>query len=99
MKTKTTKVRIKPGTTVAQDHMVGKWPTTRSGDNIDTNMEFDAEWNGIYWDCRADGYGRKSWDGELGGYGNGSIFAFGKDGVEVLTENLSEQSYLIEVVI
>lgn len=87
LEVETLKVRIKVGTTVAQDHGIGKWPATKAGDDVDPNMEFDAEWNGKFWDCRADGYGRRSWKGETGGYGNGSIFAFGEDGVEVLTSN------------
>lgn len=77
------KVRIKRGTLVAQDFMVGNWPDTRAGTAEDPDMEFDAEWNGTFWDCCAWGYGRIC-KGVSNGYGNGSIFAFGEDGVEVL---------------
>lgn len=80
----TRRVRIKAGSTVAQDHHVSDWPRTKAGDVTDPGMEFDAEWNGTFWECRADGYGRRSWKGEVGRYGNGSIFAFGEDSVEVL---------------
>jgi hypothetical protein len=44
-------------------------------------MEFDADWNGRWWDCRADGFGRRTWLGETGGYGNGSIFVHDINGV------------------
>lgn len=78
------KVRIKTGTLISQDHAIGRWPASRNGDDVDENMEFDAEWNGSRWDCRADGVGRRSWLGETGGYGNGSIFVHDKDGVEII---------------
>lgn len=79
-------VRIKVGATVVQDHGIGKWPYTKAGDEVDQDMEFDAELDGSrkFWNCRADGYGRRRWKGETGGYGNGSILVFGEDGVEVL---------------
>lgn len=73
-------VRIRVGATVSQDFGVGRWPATKSGEDVDPDMEFEAEWTGKYWDCRADGFGLK----EGGGYGNGSIFAFGMDAVEVV---------------
>ena len=37
-----------------------------------------------YWDCRADGYGYLSSKGDIGDYGNGSIFVHDRDGVEVI---------------
>lgn len=81
------RVRIKTGATVSQDCKIGMWPATASGDDIDPDMEFDAEWRGSWWDCRADGYGRRSWYGERGGYGNGSIFVHDRNGVTLLTPN------------
>jgi hypothetical protein len=82
------RVRINVGAAVAQDMAFGRWPATRAGGDVDPDMVFDAEWNaGVgYWDCRADGYGRRTWKGEAGGYGNGSIFAFGRDSVTLLDD-------------
>ena len=82
VKRRVRRVRIKSGSLVSQDHGIGRWPATRAGDPIDPGMEFDAEWNFNHWECRADGYGRRSWKGEEGGYGNGSIFVHDRDGVE-----------------
>jgi hypothetical protein len=75
------RVRIKVGSMVVQDYACGQWPANRAGADIDPETVFDAEWNGKYWECRADGYGRQSWKGEVGGYGNGSIFVCRRDGV------------------
>jgi hypothetical protein len=82
------RVRINVGAAVAQDMAFGRWPATRAGSDIDPSMVFDAEWHaGVeYWDCRADGYGRRSWLGEGGGYGNGSIFALGRDSVTLVDD-------------
>ena len=80
--------RIKIGALISQDHAVGKWPATRTGDEVDPDMEFDVEWNGKFWDCRADGIGRRSWLGESGGYGCGSIFVHDKNGIEVIYDPL-----------
>lgn len=81
----TARVRIKVGALVGQDHAFGRWPWTRDGVDVDQDMVFDAEWDGRWWDCRADGYGRKSWLGDTRGYGNGSIGVMDLDGVEILT--------------
>lgn len=72
------KVRIKVGKTIIHDQSLRAWPVP----GVDPDMEFDAEWCSPFWDCRSDDYGRKEWEGETGGYGNGSIFAFGEDAVE-----------------
>ena len=76
------RVRIIPGSLVSQDFGIGRWPATKAGDPIDPDMEFDAEWNFNHWECRSDGYGRRTWLGESGGYGNGSISVHQQDGVE-----------------
>ena len=76
------RVRINVGALVSQDHGVGRWP----GDDVDADMEFDAEWNGRWWDCRADGFGRLASRGEPGGYGNGSIFVHDHEGVTLLDD-------------
>ena len=80
------RVRINVGALVSQDHGVGIWPATRGGEEVDSDMAFDAEWNGHWWDCRADGFGRRTWLGEPGGYGNGSIFVHNREGVTVLED-------------
>ena len=77
----TRRVRIKVGAMVSQDYRVFRWPATASSD-ADPDMEFDAEWNGRFWDCRADGFGRRRWRGDDGEYGNGSIFVHDHGGVE-----------------
>ena len=79
------KVRINVGARCGQDHAFGRWPATRSGEDVDPNMVFDADWRYNHWECRSDGFGRRTWLGESGGYGNGAISVFGRDGVTVLT--------------
>lgn len=76
------RVRIKVGALVSQDFGYGRWPATKSGEDVSPDMEFDAEWTGEWWDCMADGFGRRAWLGEGGGYGNGSIFVHDINGVE-----------------
>ena len=78
--------RIKVGTGVMQDHGFGKWPATKAGDNVDPDMEFQCEWTGIFWDCRADGHGFLRGRGDIGEYGNGSICVRDKDGVIEVTD-------------
>ena len=80
------RVRIKVGSLISQDHGVGRWPATQSGQDVRDDMEFDAEWTGKWWDCRADDFGRRAWLGEGGGYGNGSIFVHALDGVELVED-------------
>jgi hypothetical protein len=80
----TKRVRIKVGSFVSQDRATGHWPGTASGVDADPNMIFNAKWSGKYWDCRADGFGARKYLGEEGGYGNGPIFAFGIDSVEII---------------
>lgn len=81
------RVRINTGALVSQDRGIGRWPATASGAEVNPDMEFDAEWTGRWWECSADGYGRRSWDGEVGGYGNGSIFVHSLDGVTIVDES------------
>jgi len=80
------RVRINRGALVSQDRATGRWPATRAGEDIDPDMEFDAEWSGRWWDCKANGFGRLRSRGETGGYGNGSIFVHSRDGVTVVDE-------------
>lgn len=75
------KVRIKPGVVVMQDHHFGRWPGTASGEPIDPDTVFDAELVGETWICRADGFGRRTWEGDPGGYGNGAFFVRGVNSV------------------
>jgi hypothetical protein len=55
-------------------------------------MEFDAEFDGRFWECRADGHGRKSWLGEPGGYGSGCFTVFDRDGVKVLDDAPNDEA-------
>ena len=86
----TKRVRINAGALVTQDHSSWKWCGMKDGAEIDQNIIFDAEWNGGYWDCRSDGYGRRSWRGEEGEYGNGSIFVRDHGGVTLLDDESDE---------
>lgn len=83
------KVRIKKGSPIFHDFAFGKWPACKPpSDEYDNGAYeyitkfpdafFDAEWTGKYWNCIRDGYGSKN------NYGNGSIFVYEKDGVEIL---------------
>jgi len=87
--------RIVKGAAISQDFHFGKWPQCcppRSEYKDEEyqyltkrpDMIFDVEWNGRYWDCKADGYGHLRANGEIGEYGNGSIFVFAFDGVELI---------------
>lgn len=82
------KVRIKVGARVYQDRCFGQWPAClppRGHGAVDQKMEFDAEQRPAGgWVCRADGFGRRTWKGERGGYGNGAITVLDDDGVEAL---------------
>jgi len=90
--------RIVEGAGIFQDHQGGKWPqccpprSEYNGEQYqyrakDPDMIFDAEWNGRYWDCKADGYGYLRSNGEPGEYGNGSIFVHAFEGVILITHN------------
>lgn len=73
--------RIKPGALISQDFAILRWPEVRGGFVEDTNMIFEVEWTGSFWDCKADGYGYHKPQGK---YGNGSIFVHDEDGVEMV---------------
>lgn len=73
-------VRIKHGASIFQDFQSRTWPQITENPDI----EFTAEWNGRYWDCRADGYGHLTSRGDTGDYGNGSILVHGYDNVEII---------------
>lgn len=87
--------RIVEGAGIYQDHHFAKWPqccppkSEYEGEEYlyrakDKNMVFDVEWNGCFWNCRADGYGFMRSRGESGEYGNGSIYLSRFDGVELV---------------
>lgn len=89
------RVRIKEGTLIFQDHHSSEWPycfppkSEYEGEEYqhiakNPDMEFDGEWNGRCWYCKADGYGYLKSCGDIGEYGNGGIFVTGLDGVEIL---------------
>lgn len=70
---------IRRYTLIAYDHSVCRWPVLG---NVDEDMVFDIENDGGFYECYADGFGRRSWIGEKGGYGCGSITVFHEDGIE-----------------
>ena len=89
--------RIKSETIVFHDHHFGIWPeccppeSEYKGEKYqylakNPEMFFDVEWNGRWWDCKADGYGYLRSRGEDGEYGNGSIMVNDFDGVELVRE-------------
>lgn len=83
--------RIKRGTGIMQDMSFMRWPHCHApggGEEAeDPDMIFEVEWKGIekdgWWDCTAWGYGvLGTKNGE--GYGSGSIFVNGRDGVDLV---------------
>lgn len=80
--------RINVGASVCQDHSYGCWPATASGKHIDPDTIFDVEWDGYMWECIADGFGRRSWLGERGGYGNGAFHVARFSGVTLIGDDL-----------
>lgn len=94
-------VRINIGASIMQDMAFGRWPATRDGKEVDPDMVFEAEWvaNRGYWDCMADGFGRRKWLGEAGGYGNGSIFVLGEDSVTVVKNGCAERRGMNEQIL
>ena len=93
------KGKIKIGAGIFQDHHFGKWPNCcppakeYKGEVYEyqarnPDMLFEVEWTGGHWDCRADGYGHLSSNGDTGEYGNGSIFVKDRDGVDIVGSNV-----------
>lgn len=93
-------VRIKKGAQCWQDHNGYKWPPSDYGEEgrklarvpddqifIGTKKVGDK----VKWDCKAPGAGMK------GDYGNGGIFVFGDDPVELLTPMLAYEPEIPEV--
>jgi len=80
------KGKIKRDASVGHDFGFFKWPDCRNQVD-DPDMIFNITWHersdgSGWWDCKADGFGFFKEDG--GDYGNGSIFANGKDSVELV---------------
>lgn len=67
------RAKIKIGTPIFHDHWCLRWPMVSGGEATDPDKIFDVEKEGQFYVCRADGFGRREWDGETGGYGSGSI--------------------------
>jgi hypothetical protein len=76
--------RIKAGALVSQDRAFGCWPFTHRDDNNKVDLVFDIVDKITYYECIADGYGRRSWLGEQGQYGNGSIYVRDKNGIDFI---------------
>lgn len=75
------KAKIKPGTPIFHDHWYLSWPWVSGGQQANPDTVFDVELGSSGFECRADGYGRRSWAGESGGYGSGAIHIFDRDGL------------------
>jgi len=78
---KTMRVKIKKGAPIFQNYRSSKWPVCCPPDSEyageeyqyvtkNPDREFEAQWDGQVWECKADGYG------------NGSIFVLEFDGVK-----------------
>ncbi len=78
--------RIKAGTLVSQDRAFGRWPFTHRDDNNKIDLVFDILDKTTYYECIADGYGRRNWLGEEGQYGNGSIYVRDKNGIDFIED-------------
>ena len=94
------KGRIKIGAKIHQDRHFLTWPDClppKKKPVVDPEMVFYVTWvrsgNGGHWDCVAPGYGQLG-TGNSGDYGNGSIFVYDKDGVE-LVDSLEEVKPLL----
>jgi hypothetical protein len=94
---KTMRVKIKKGAPLIQNNRAGIWPfccppdSEYAGEEYkyvakNPDMEFEARWTGQYWRCKANGYGSLKIYGDTGEYGNGSIFVYAFDGVEILQD-------------
>jgi len=90
--------RIKVGAMIGHDFRFYDWPACAPPNSEyedeeyqfvakNPNMVFDVLWDGFRWECRANGYGRRAWEDEVGGFGNGPIFVKDYDDVEVIGEH------------
>jgi hypothetical protein len=64
--------KIKPGARVWMDFSVIIWPYRKQ----DKDLQFDVEYNGEHFDCKANGYGKR---GNVESYGQGSLFVSNMD--------------------
>lgn len=74
------RVRINAGALVSRDFGVGRWLPPQDSSGAGADIAFDGEWMGMWWVCRADGFGRP------GKYGSGAIFVHDRDGVTLLDD-------------
>ena len=93
-------IRIKKGTSIFQDMTYSSWPECKPPQSEYKNDKwkrktkfpnalFTAIKKNGYWDCKRDGYGHLKSRGDLGEYGNGSIFVYNKDGVDIIGININ----------
>jgi hypothetical protein len=84
--------RIQRGAKIFHDLGSCVWPQCKppkseydgkpyKGVTTDPDKEFEVEWDGSRWKCRADGYGLFAGEGE---YGNGAILIRDYDSVEII---------------
>lgn len=86
------KGKIKVGARIGIDHCTGKWPNNGRDTEPNPDLVFDIKLiDDRYWECTAFGYGKHE---GLGAYGNGSVFVFDLDGVEI---NNAEKILLYKV--
>ncbi len=96
------KGRIKIGTKILQDRHFVTWPDClppQKNPVVDPEMVFYVTWvssgNGGYWDCVAPGYGQLG-TGNTDNYGNGSIYVYDKEGVELVDSSEEVKPLLID---
>ena len=96
------KGRIKVGTKILQDKRFLTWPDClppRKNPDVDPEMVFYVIWvssgNGGHWDCVAPGYGQLG-TGNTDNYGNGSIYVYDKEGVELVDSSEEIKPLLID---
>ena len=88
------KARIRTGSRFSIDFSTGVWPgwMTADVDKVFDVEEFKAGERDEF-ELRADGYGRRSWLGEEGGYGNGCIYICRLENLIFIDEALQDDLF------
>lgn len=81
------RARIKVGARCGQDFSWFRWPHAHP-EPLDAAMVFQVRRQGDAWDAAADGYGFGVTGRPAGKYGNGGIYVYGVNSVELLDFNV-----------